>query len=247
MPSPPNNRLLLLIGSGPGIGVSVASRFARGHFDAVALIARNPSQLSKDREAVLAAAADAGRDVTVQTWQVDIGDLDLLQRTLLEIECFGSLECVYFNAARVGPSVLLEFPDKGVEEDFRVSSLALYITARWAMPLLLKNQAQSADWNPAFLVTSSLLPTVPFPDWFALSMTKAAQANLVKSLDKIFSPQGIHVGLVVVWGMVSPESPGLNPSNIAEHAWKLYSQKREEWTSQVTVYDDGRVQWENTI
>jgi NAD(P)-dependent dehydrogenase (short-subunit alcohol dehydrogenase family) len=115
------------------------------------------------------------------------------------------------------------------------------------MPLLTKSDPHPEDWNPAFLVTNSLLPASPFPDWFALSMTKAAQANLVKSLEKAFSSQGIHVGLVVIWGIVSTESAGLNPVNIAEQAWKLYSQKREEWTSQVTVYDDGRVQWEDTI
>jgi NAD(P)-dependent dehydrogenase (short-subunit alcohol dehydrogenase family) len=115
------------------------------------------------------------------------------------------------------------------------------------MPLLLKTDLHPSDWNPAFLVTSSLLPVTPFPDWFALSMTKAAQANLVKSLERAFSSRGIHVGLVVIWGIVSTESTGLNPGNIAEQAWKLYSQRREEWTTQVTVYDDGSVVWEDTI
>ncbi|CEL06534.1 hypothetical protein ASPCAL09707 [Aspergillus calidoustus] len=247
MTNPSRPRLLLLLGSGPGIGVSVASRFARSHFSAVALIARNAEQLSKDRAAVLAAAADAGRQVEVRTWQTDVSELELLEKTLREVEAFGSVECVYFNAARVAPSPLLEFPVEGIEADFRVSALALYTTARWAMPLLLKNNSHPEDWAPAFLVTSSLLPASPFPDWFALSMTKAAQANLVKSLEQVFSPQGVHVGLVVVWGIVSTDSAGLNPGHIAEQAWKLYSQKREEWTSQVTIYDDGRVQWEDTI
>ncbi|KAJ0418824.1 hypothetical protein BJY00DRAFT_173831 [Aspergillus carlsbadensis] len=249
MTNPPSKlpRLLVLLGSGPGIGVSVASRFAQGHFSAVALVARNGEQLSKDRATVLSAAAEAGREVEVRTWQADIGDLDLLYKTLREIEAFGAVECVYFNAARVGPSELLEFPVEGIDRDFRVSALALYATARWAMPLLLQNSSGREDWNPAFLVTSSLLPVSPFPDWFALSMTKAAQSNLMKSLEKAFSPQGIHVGLVVVWGMVSPDSTALNPGNIAEQAWKLYSQKKEEWTAQVTIYDDGRVGWEDTI
>ncbi|KAL2793513.1 putative NADP(+)-dependent dehydrogenase [Aspergillus keveii] len=247
MTNPSRPRLLLLLGSGPGIGVSVASRFARSHFGAVALVARNAEQLSKDRATVLAAVAEAGRAVEVRTWQADISDLSLLEKTLKEVEEFGAVECVYFNAARVAPSPLLEFPVEKIEADFRVSALSLYVTARWAMPLLAKNDSHSPDWNPAFLVTNSLLPASPFPDWFALSMTKAAQANLVKSLEKAFSSQGVHVGLVVVWGMVSTESAGLNPGNIAEQAWKLYSQKREEWTSQVTVYDDGRVEWEGTI
>ncbi|KAL2840274.1 hypothetical protein BJY01DRAFT_250053 [Aspergillus pseudoustus] len=251
MPTQPR-RLLLLLGSGPGIGASIASLFTKNHpFNAIALIARTASQLERDHETVLAAAATAGRqDIDVRTWQVDIGDLDLLQRTLGEIEAFGQLECVYFNAARVGPSPLLEFGVCGIEEDFRVSNLALYVTARWAMPLLVKHQEESqsfAEYKPAFLVTNSLLPAVPIPDWFALSMTKAAQANLVKSLQQQFAPQGVHIGLVVVWGIVSGDSPGLNPGNIAEQAWKLYAQEKGEWTGQVTIYDDGKVEWADTI
>jgi hypothetical protein len=78
-------------------------------------------------------------------------------------------------------------------------------------------------------------------------MVKAAQANLVKSLDKAFTPQGVHVGLVVVGGAVSPSAPALNPRNIAEQAWNLFAQKREDWTGQVTILEDKLVDWEPSI
>jgi NAD(P)-dependent dehydrogenase (short-subunit alcohol dehydrogenase family) len=117
---PPASRVLLLLGSGPGIGLSVASCFARHHFTAVALIARTESQLANDRGAVLVAAAEAGREIEVRTWSVDISDLDILEKTLREVEGFGRVECVYFNAARVKLSPLLDFPVQGIEADFRV-------------------------------------------------------------------------------------------------------------------------------
>ncbi|KAL2824256.1 hypothetical protein BDW59DRAFT_87545 [Aspergillus cavernicola] len=243
----PTDQMLLLIGSGPGIGVAVASRFIQQHFSRVALIARNPEQLQKDRQTVLTAAAKANREVTVQTWQVDIGNLDKLQQALDEIAQFGTLECVYFNAARVGLSPFFEFPIEDLEEDFRVSNLALYVTARWAMPLLSHKQPDLTDWNPSLLITNSLLPIDPIPQLFALSMVKAAQANLAKSLEKTFSPLGVHVGLVVVGGMVSPENEALNPGNIAEQAWGLFAQKPGEWTGQVTVWEDGKIDWGQVI
>jgi hypothetical protein len=77
-------------------------------------------------------------------------------------------------------------------------------------------------------------------------MVKAAQANLIKSLERAFASQGVHIGLVVVWGIVSDSTP-LNPTSIAEQAWNLFAQQREEWTTQVTVYGDGSVNWKNTI
>ncbi|PKX91460.1 putative short-chain alcohol dehydrogenase [Aspergillus novofumigatus IBT 16806] len=241
-----SNKTLLLIGSGPGIGVSVASLFAQRYFDNIALFARNPIQLEKDRETVLASAASVNRVVTVQTWQVDISDLRRLEEALFEVAQFGALECVYFNAARVAPSPFFDFPISGIEEDFKVSNLALYAVAKWAMPLLCA-KATSGNDRPSFLVTSSLLPVDPVPELFALSMVKAAQANLVKSLDKAFTPQGVHVGLVVVGGQVSSSAPALNPRNIAEQAWNLFAQEREDWTGQVSILEDKMVDWQPSI
>lgn len=123
------------------------------------------------------------------------------------------------------------------------------MTARWAIPLLLR-QAQShtqGDWKPSLLVTSSLLPVDPIPELFALSMVKAAQANLVKSLVKAFTARGVHIGLVVVGGIVSSDAPALNPINIAEQAWKLFAQECNDWTAQVAVHADGVVDWNSSI
>jgi NAD(P)-dependent dehydrogenase (short-subunit alcohol dehydrogenase family) len=128
-----------------------------------------------------------------------------------------------------------------------VSNLALYAVAKWAMQLLRAKATSETDCRPSFLVTSSLLPVDPIPELFSLSMVKAAQANLVKSLDKAFTPQGVHVGLVVVGGAVSPSAPALNPRNIAEQAWNLFAQKREDWTGQVTILEDKLVDWEPSI
>ncbi|KAL1880298.1 hypothetical protein Plec18167_003701 [Paecilomyces lecythidis] len=242
-------RMLLLIGSGPGVGVAVASHFTKQHFNRIALFARNPHQLQKDREAVLAAAASVNKVVVVGTWQVDISDPEQLQQALSEVEQFGRLECVYFNAARVGTSLFFQFPPESVEQDFRVSNSALYIVSRWAIPLLLqegKSQPET-NWKPSLLVTSSLLPKDPIAELFALSMVKAAQVNLVKSLDKTFTSQGVHIGLVVIGGQVSVDSPTLNPTVIAKQAWELFAQERKDWTPQVTLYEDGTVDWSESI
>jgi NAD(P)-dependent dehydrogenase (short-subunit alcohol dehydrogenase family) len=121
-----SNRTLLLIGSGPGIGGAVASLFAQQYFDNIALFARNPVQLEKDRETILASAASINRSVTVQARQVDIGDLRRLEEALAQVAQLGDLECVYFNAARVAPSPFFEFPISAMEEDFRVLSTFLH-------------------------------------------------------------------------------------------------------------------------
>jgi NAD(P)-dependent dehydrogenase (short-subunit alcohol dehydrogenase family) len=113
---------LLVVGSGPGIGVSTASLFASRKFNKIALISRDPERIKEDRESVLQNARKAGRNVEVKTWNVDVTDTIALQKILKEVERFGSVSCVLFNAARVGMSKLLEFEESEILKDFMVSN-----------------------------------------------------------------------------------------------------------------------------
>ncbi|KAE8322446.1 hypothetical protein BDV39DRAFT_218596 [Aspergillus sergii] len=242
---PASTRTLLLIGSGPGIGVAVASLFAQKHFDHIALFARNPSQLQADKETILSSAADVGRQVHVRTWQVDISDLEQFKAALTEVQSFGTLECVYFNAARVGGSKFFDFPVEDIELDLKVSVTALYVAVQWATPILANTMMQTNSgigFKPTILVTNSLLPVDPIPEYFSLSVAKAAQANLVKSLQKSLAKGGTRVGMVIVGGIVSPDSKFLNPTTIAEQAWELFNQDGADWKAQVSILED-RVDW----
>ncbi|KAL4747561.1 hypothetical protein BDW72DRAFT_209507 [Aspergillus terricola var. indicus] len=220
----PTSRTLLVLGSGPGIGVAVASRFAQEHFDCVAIFARTGSQLQLDQDAIHTAVQKVGREVVVKAWQVDISNIDQLKAALKQVESFGTIECVYFNPARVGGSNFFDFPTEEMISDFQISVIALYVTAQWAVPLLLRTKEKNPglDYKPSILVTSSLLPVDPIPELFSLSLVKAAQANMVKSLEKMFKARGIHIGMVIVGGMVSPDATTLNPTNIAQRAWELF-------------------------
>lgn len=214
---------LLLIGSGPGIGLSTASLFASKKFSKVALISRDAKRLVTDREKVLSAAPAA----EVRTWDVDITESAKYKKVLKEVEQWSGegVDCVIFNAARVAPSALLEFPEEELLKDFATTNIALYTTAQWALPLLSKMKAEQ---HPSFLVTSSLLWKYPFPMFFSLSMVKASQRNLVESL-KLSFPD-VHIALLNVGGQVSPEDKYYNPPAIAEKFWELYSQEKSAWT-----------------
>ena len=112
--------VLVVIGSGPGIGLSTASIFASQRFDKIALISRNTARLAEDREAVLKAA---GREVEVATFTQDVAETSSFQKTLEKIEKLGVVSCVFFNAARVHPSDLVAYEEKEVAKDFMVCRL----------------------------------------------------------------------------------------------------------------------------
>lgn len=116
-------RTLLILGSGPGIGIAVAKVFSVRGFTHVALVSRNKERLAQDEDGVLDAIQERGYSCRVKTWVCDISDLKQLNSTLKDIESFGSLECVLFNPARVAGAPPLEESTEAVETDFRVCML----------------------------------------------------------------------------------------------------------------------------
>ncbi|KAI7202944.1 hypothetical protein D0869_12126 [Hortaea werneckii] len=225
-------KTLVVLGSGPGIGVQVASTFSVRGFTHIALVSRNPERLEKDWDRVLDAVQERGYSCQVKKWVCDLSDLDALRATLKEIERFGSLECVLFNAARVAGKPPLDESLEEIERDFRTTNLACYATAQWAMPLL---KQAPRDNLPSFFVTStSLLYKEPVPDLVSLSMVKSAQRALVLSLHAKFGSD-VHVALLSIGGVVSPEAKNLSPVKIAEKAWQLYQQKRGNWEREVEI------------
>ncbi|KAK3299615.1 uncharacterized protein B0H64DRAFT_430586 [Chaetomium fimeti] len=221
-----SSKTLLVVGSGPGIGRAVTALFASKRYTNVVLLARRTESLAQEKAAVEASSPG----VNVKVYAVDVTDAVAVAKALDEADAaVGKPECVFFNAARVLPSAFFEHDVKEIEYDFKINVSALYAVAQRYVPHLvsLAKADASAGNKPALLVTSSALPQHPIPQLFALSLVKAAQRNLVQSLNLTYAPEGVHVGVINVAGQVSPEDPVRNPTNIAAETWKWFEQGKE--------------------
>ncbi|KAL2130877.1 hypothetical protein VTI74DRAFT_5831 [Chaetomium olivicolor] len=222
-----SSKTLLVIGSGPGIGRAVATLFASKRYTNVVLIARRADSLKAEQEAIEQAV---GSHITVKAYPVDVTDSEALLKALDDADAaVGKPECVFFNAARVLPSAFFEHDVKEIEYDLKINVSALYIVAQRYIPHLvaLAKDASSTGPKPALIVTSSALPHHPIPQLFALSLVKAAQRNLVQSLNMTYAPEGVHIGVINVAGPVSPDEPERNPTNIAAKTWEWFDAGRE--------------------
>ena len=114
-------KLLVLVGTGPGIGLSTATLFASKGFN-VALLSRNADRLEQEVEKV--GAAGQGR-VKVISFPVDVSDHVALKKTLGEVEQqMGKPEVVVSNAARIARTNIGETIEEDIIEDFKVSELS---------------------------------------------------------------------------------------------------------------------------
>jgi short-subunit dehydrogenase len=113
---------LVVVGSGAGIGSSTAALFTAKKFNKVALISRSSTRLQNDRQTILDSLPTA-RKVEVKPWSVDIAETQKFETVLREIQLFGDVSCVIFNAARVEPSELFDFAEEEIVKDFMVCTL----------------------------------------------------------------------------------------------------------------------------
>jgi hypothetical protein len=118
----PSTSTFVLFGSGPGIGLHVATLFAQKHFQHIILLSRDKDRLEEDAAAVR--AVRPGMTVTAIT--CDLSKLQSVRDALAAIDQVlqangTTLEVVCYNAARVRPTDLLTEPPEEYEKDFKVS------------------------------------------------------------------------------------------------------------------------------
>lgn len=115
-------KLLIIVGTGPGIGLATATLFASKGFN-VALLSRSAARLEEDVKKV--GMAGNGK-VKVMPFPVDVSDHVALKKTLGEIEQhMGKPEVVVFNAARIAQTSIGETSEEDIIGDFKVSELCL--------------------------------------------------------------------------------------------------------------------------
>ncbi|KXU82407.1 short-chain dehydrogenase [Paraburkholderia monticola] len=212
-------KTFLSIGSGPGIGIATAERFAQEDFRVV-LTSRDPEKLGER------ASQLSSKGYTVSTMKADAGNLDSVLKLISETEAeFGAIDVLHFNSASIhSASIETQAP-----ETF-VSDLTINIGAA-----LVATQAASrgmlARGSGAILMTGGALATHPHPDYLLLGIGKAGIQNLTQGVFDSFRNRGVHVASVTVATFVTPDSP--EARGVAQAFWDLYTQPREGWTPEV--------------
>lgn len=208
----------VIIGAGRGIGQSVARRFAREGMP-IALVART-------KETVLAVAeAVAPSGVPTVSLTADGADEPAL-RTALDAAAgeFGPPDVVVYNAAIIQRDSPGELSAQQHLAALAVNVVGALTAAAHVAP------AMAERGNGSFIITGGM--PEPDPRYLSLSLGKAAVRALVRLLDMRYGPAGVHIATVTVAGEVAPGT-AFDPDDIAEHYWRLHTQPRHEWDTEI--------------
>ncbi|WP_433211011.1 SDR family NAD(P)-dependent oxidoreductase [Microtetraspora malaysiensis] len=208
----------VVIGAGPGIGRSVARRFARQGLP-IALIARTAGTLADTAEAVSAFG------VPVVSLTADSADETALRAALdAASDELGLPDVVVYNAAIIQPDTPGQLPARAQLDAWAVNVVGALTAAAHIAPAMARRGSGS------FIITGGM--PEPKSQYVSLSLGKAGVRTLVDLLDQEYGPSGVHVASITVDGPVAPGT-AFDPDDIAEHYWRLHTQPRQLWQREV--------------
>jgi len=216
---------VVVLGVGPGLGMSIAHRFGREGYEVV-LVSR-----SGDRHAgYLAELADAG--VTARAFALDLRDRGQLMSTL---DAIGPVDVVYYGP---GATDLNDLPGEITSTTSDEARAAM----DWLYPAIdvVRHVLEGVLVRGGGLLFAGGLSAVrPMPMLGALAPAAAALRNYAVTLNAALADKGVYAGTLTIGGIIErgdihrmvesrPEQFGalaghtLDPDDIAETAWQMF-------------------------
>lgn len=212
-------KTFLSIGSGPGIGLATAKRFAKEGYRVV-LTSRNQTYLAEQVKALKLAGHSA------EARHVDAGDIDSVVALVHAVESqFGSIDVLHFNSASIHDGTVETQTIEGFLQDLTINIGAGFAAIKEALPGMVARK------EGTLLLTGGALAKSPHPNYLSLSIGKTGVLGLTKGLFDALKNQGVHIATVTVGTGVAANSPEARA--IADLFWTLHAQANDQWTLEV--------------
>lgn len=211
---------LLLIGMGPGNGISIARRFGREGFE-ILMVARSEDKLKAYK------AELAGAGIRAHIFPADIADSETFVRLLEHIRSEHSdIEVLHYNASSFNPATPSEISLPVFLNDLNINVVGALLATQAVFP-----QMKERRHGILFFTGGGTAMQAP-AQLASLGMGKAAMRNLVFSIAQEGAPFGIRAATITITGMVKTGTR-FAPELIAEEFWRLYQLPKEKWETEV--------------
>ncbi|RLQ94206.1 SDR family NAD(P)-dependent oxidoreductase [Falsibacillus albus] len=202
------NKVMLIVGAGPGVSLNAAKRFGREGFK-VALIARRRVALNNYVEELQANGVEAKGFVG------DISSDSSLKLAIQEAaESYGRIDVLLYNAASGKPT---DLTSDDLAADFQISVGGALTAVKEVVPKMNKG---------AILLTGGGLALHPFADYSSLAIGKAGIRNLAYSLHQELKEKGIYVGTLTINGFVQKDT-FYSAENIADEFFSMFKNRKD--------------------
>ena len=228
----------VVIGAGDALGGAVARRFAKEGLVAV------PSRrkIKPLGDLVARIEADGGRAVGIPC---DARDEDAVIAMFDRVEEeIGPVEVFVFNTGAQHRASVLDMTTRIYRQVWESAAFAGFVTGREAARRMV------AQGRGSIIFTGATASVRGGANFGSFAGAKHALRALAQSMARELGPCGIHVGHIIVDGMIDseavrskfpeevdalPEGGMLDPDHIAEAYWILHAQPRDAWTFEMDI------------
>ena len=224
-------RTAVIAGVGPGLGESLARKFAREGCD-VGLLARSGEYVAD----LAADLPDPGEGLGVET---DISDPEKVEAAFDQVrDVFGPVDVLVNHASAASWKGLMDASLAEFERAFAVNGRGAFLCSREAVGDMLAGDGGTVIFTGATSAVRGRGGAIGF------SAAKFAARGMAEDMARELGPEGIHVAHVVVDGQILPaDGPALDreresyldPNEIAESYWHLVEQDRSAWTLELDL------------
>jgi len=222
-----DDRVAVVAGVGPGLGASIAERFA-AEGCRLGLLARTESYV-----------ADLATDLPTDAVGVecDLADPDDVRAAFDRVRAeLGPVDVLVNHASGGGWNGLLDTAPADLDRAHGVAVRGGLCCARQAVPDMLDGDGGTVIFTGATSAVRGRGGALAF------SASKFAVRGMAESMARELGPQGIHVAHVVIDGGILPpdrevDDPDeyLDPDAIADSYWHLVEQDRSSWTLELDL------------
>ena len=205
------SEVLVVVAAGPGLGRSVALRFAR-EGAAVGLVARSADALD-------GLVAELGRTgaASVAVAAADVSDDTALRAALAELTgTLGAATAVVYNGSAYVEGPVTALPPERLRLALDVGVVGALVTVQETVP------SMRAAGRGTVVLTGSVAADRASTSAPAVGVAKAALRSLARSLHKEVAGDGVRVVSVTIDGVLAGPK-ALDVDEIAELYWDLHT------------------------
>jgi short-subunit dehydrogenase len=203
-----DNRHLLLVGAGPGLGMALARRFADGGYG-VTLVARSRDGLGRLADSL----ADTGAQI--DEVEADASDPEGLRARMVELyDEPGAPGLIIYNAVMGAPDQLLSSSVEHLQTAYAVDVISAIVVTQVASP------AMRAAGSGTIIVTGGGFGDHPIPALASISLGKAALRSAATMLGADLEPDASRVATLTIAGQIVAGT-AFDPENIAIRYWEV--------------------------
>ncbi|MFN3592134.1 MAG: SDR family NAD(P)-dependent oxidoreductase [Thermaurantiacus sp.] len=195
---------IAIVGGGPGIGLSVARRFAERGFEPHLFTRRGPEM---EADALRAEGHKA------HAHRLDAGDMDAVADVL---GALAPVDVLVWNAVGVTPGSPLDLSPSALVADFRIGVAGVVAAVRSLVPTM--------PAGGSVLLTGGGYALHPATGLASLGVAKAGLRNLAMTLSESLAPRGIRAGTITVMGIVAPGT-AFDSAHVADAFWAMHEDR----------------------